>query len=68
MSSLRTLKSLDYDPNHRTLKLCYSDGSGALFRSIPHFIHANMLRCNDINAFVQKYLEYDLHFQKMTIE
>ncbi|MCH4249035.1 MAG: KTSC domain-containing protein [Acinetobacter populi] len=56
-----------YDASSRCLKLFYSDGSGAIFKSVPEFVHRNLLRCEDKAAFVQKYLEYDLHFTKITL-
>lgn len=56
-----------YDTVSRSLKLFYSDGSGVIFRSVPQFIHQNLLRSEDKFAFVQKYLEYDLHFTKISL-
>lgn len=56
-----------YDQRSRHLKLFYSDGSGALFRSVPACVHHHFMRCEDKTAFVLKYLEYDLHFTKVTL-
>jgi len=43
-------------------------GSGELYHPVPQFVYANMLRCSDKAAFVHKYLEYDLHFTRITIQ
>lgn len=58
---------MKYDFWSRSLKLIYSDGSGAVYTSVPEFIHQNMQRCENKVAFVQKYLEYDLQFQKISL-
>lgn len=61
------VKMFKYDTASKCLKLFYSDGSGAIFKSVPEFVHQNLIRSQDKAAFVQKYLEYDLHFTKITL-
>ncbi len=58
---------LKYDTGSKQLKLIYNDGSGAIFKSVPDFIHQNLMRAEDKVAFVAKYLEYDLHFTKISL-
>ena len=56
-----------YDPTSRYLKIFYNDGSGELYHPVPEFIYQNLLRSHDKTAFVHKYLEYDLHFTRVSI-
>ncbi|MCJ8147205.1 KTSC domain-containing protein [Acinetobacter sp. A3.8] len=66
MSELQVIL-MKYDFWSRSLKLIYNDGSGAIYTSVPEIIHRNMQRCENKTAFVQKYLEYDLQFQKISL-
>ena len=59
--------SWKYNTTSKYLKIFYNNGSGELYYPVPEFIYNNLLRCNDKTAFVQKYLEYDLHFTRLTI-
>ncbi len=68
MGSDKEVTSWDYNADHLTLKLCFSDGSGAVYKPVPHFIHQNLLRSTNKTAFVKKYIEYDLHFHKLSID
>ncbi|NUG66071.1 KTSC domain-containing protein, partial [Acinetobacter bereziniae] len=34
---------------------------------VPEFIYDNLLRSSDKTAFVHKYLEYDVHFKRLSI-
>lgn len=62
------ITSFQYDDSAKRLKLFYSDGSAVLFRSVPSFVHQNLLRCRDKTAFVEKYLQYNLGFTKITLQ
>lgn len=62
-----TVTSWTYNPSSRYLKIFYSNGSGELYHPVPEFIYHNLLRYPDKTAFVHKYLEYDLHFTRLTI-
>ncbi|WP_326519059.1 KTSC domain-containing protein [Acinetobacter sp. CAAS 2-6] len=56
-----------YNPASRYLKIFYSNGTGELYHPVPEFIYNNLLRSENKAAFVQKYLQYDLHFCKLSI-
>ena len=60
--------SWKYDSLSRYLKIFYNNGSGELYHPVPSFIYENLLRCTDKASFVHKYLEYDLHFTRVTIQ
>ena len=60
--------SWKYSSSSRYLKIFYANGSGDLFYPVSPFIYDNLLRCSDKTAFVQKYLEYDLHFSRITLQ
>ncbi|MFZ0331040.1 MAG: KTSC domain-containing protein, partial [Acinetobacter bohemicus] len=38
------------------------------YHPVPEFIYNNLLRCSDKTAFVHKYLEYDVHFTRVSIQ
>ncbi|MEJ2898547.1 KTSC domain-containing protein [Acinetobacter sp. NS-4] len=57
-----------YSPSSRYLKIFYNNGSAELYHPVPEFIYNNLLRCTDKAAFVHKYLEYDLHFTRVSID
>ena len=56
-----------YDAHSRHLKIFYNNGSGKLYHPVPEFIYHNLVRAEDKTAFVQKYIEYDLHFHQISI-
>ncbi len=56
-----------YNATSRYLKIFYNNGTGELYHPVPEFIYNNLLRCENKTAFVHKYLEYDLHFRKLSI-
>ena len=56
-----------YNATSRYLKIFYNNGSGELYHPVPEFIYQNLLRSSDKTAFVRKYLEYDLHFTRISI-
>lgn len=59
--------SWKYDEYSRYLKIFYNNGSGELYHPVPNFVYHNLLRRQDKAAFVHKYLEYDLHFTRVSI-
>jgi hypothetical protein len=59
--------SWKYDAASRYLKIFYNNGSGELYHPVPNCVYDNLLRRQDKAAFVHKYLEYDLHFTKVSI-
>ncbi|KHN66486.1 hypothetical protein AV645_02590 [Acinetobacter calcoaceticus] len=59
--------SWKYNATSRHLKIFYSDGSGELYHPVPVFIYDNLLRSTDKTAFVHKYLEFDLHFTRLSL-
>ena len=67
MGSMITVTSWKYSASSRYLKIFYNNGSGELYHPVPEFIYNNILRCNDKTAFVHKYLEYDLHFTRISV-
>ncbi|NNP73607.1 MULTISPECIES: KTSC domain-containing protein [Acinetobacter] len=67
MGSMVTVTSWKYNASSRYLKIFYNNGSGELYHPVPEFIYNNLLRCQDKTVFVQKYLEYDLHFTRISI-
>lgn len=67
MGSMITVTSWKYNASSRYLKIFYNNGSGELYHPVPEFIYDNLLRCSDKTAFVHKYLEYDLHFKRLSI-
>ena len=56
-----------YNATSRYLKIFYNNGSGELYHPVPEFIYQNLLSSSDKTAFVHKYLEYDLHFTRISI-
>lgn len=68
MDGLLQVVSWKYNAFSRQLKIFYSDGSIELYYSVPKFIYANLLRRSDKAAFVHKYLEYDVHFTRMSLQ
>ena len=67
MGSMITVTFWKYNASSRYLKIFYNNGSGELYHPVPEFIYNNLLRCSDKTAFVHKYLEYDLHFKRLSI-
>ena len=67
MVSTIAVTSYKYNATSHYLKIFYSDGSGELYHPVPEFVYDNLLRCNDKTAFVQKYLEFNLHFNRMLL-
>ena len=68
MGTHTAVTSWKYSASSRYLKIFYENGSGDLFYPVPKFIYDNLLRCSDKTAFVHKYLEYDLHFSRVTLQ
>lgn len=50
-----------------SFKNLYSDGSGDLYHPVPEFVYDNLLRSTDKAAFVHKYLEFNLHFTRLSL-
>ena len=67
MGTTLVVTSYKYNVVSRYLKIFYNNGSGELYHPVPEFIYNNLLRCNHKTAFVHKYLEYDLHFTRVSI-
>ncbi len=67
MGSMITVTSWKYSASSRYLKIFYNNGSGELYHPVPEFIYNTLQRCNDKTAFVHKYLEYDLHFTRISV-
>lgn len=63
-----TITRWNYNPTSGYLKLSYNNGCTEIYHPVPKFIYANLLRRTDKAAFVQKYLEYDVHFHRMSIQ
>ena len=59
------IKTFKYDSRSRCLKLFYHSGNGVIFRSVPKIIHERLLRTANKDAFIHKYLEYDLNYTKL---
>ncbi len=68
MGTTLTIKFLKYNASSRYLHIFYTNGKADLYHPVPAFIYDNMMRCTDKAAFVQKYLEYDLHFKHISLE
>lgn len=68
MGTMLTVTSWKYNSTSRYLKIFYNNGCGELYHPVPEFIYNNLLRCTDKTAFVHKYLEYDLHFTRLSIQ
>ena len=68
MQKLLTVISWKYNPSSRHLKIVYSNGHTELYHPVPEFIYDNPLRRQDKAAFVEKYLEYNLHFNKICMD
>ncbi|EOQ62855.1 hypothetical protein F935_01946 [Acinetobacter calcoaceticus ANC 3811] len=67
MAKTQIVTSWKYSATSRHLKIFYSDGSGELYHPVPEFIYNNLLRSTDKAAFVHKYLEFDLHFTRLSL-
>jgi hypothetical protein len=65
METLISVVSCHYNASSRNLKVVYSNGITALYHPVPKYIYANLLRRQDKLGFIQKYLEYDLSFNKL---
>ena len=68
MGTMLIVTSYKYNASSRYLKIFYINGSGELYHPVPEFIYNNLLRCSDKTAFVHKYLEYDVHFTRVSIQ
>ena len=68
MGTMLVVTSYKYNASSRYLKIFYNNGLGELYHPVPEFIYNNLLRCSDKTAFVQKYLEYDVHFTRISIQ
>ena len=68
MGTALAVTTWKYNSTSRYLKIFYNNGSGELYHPVPQFLYDNLLRCNDKTAFVHKYLEYDLHFSRVTLQ
>ncbi|WP_407304220.1 KTSC domain-containing protein [Acinetobacter sp.] len=67
MGTMLVVTSYKYNASSRYLKIFYNNGSGELYHPVPEFIYHNLLRCTDKTAFVQKYLEYNVQFTRISI-
>lgn len=67
MDKLVSVKSWKYDAHTRHLKIFYENGTGELYHPVPLFVYDNLLRAHDKAAFVHKYIEFDLHFNRVSI-
>lgn len=67
MQNTLAVTSWSYNPSSRYLKIFYNNGCSELYHPVPQFIYANLLRRADKVAFIQKYLEYDVHFTRITM-
>ena len=56
-----------YNATSRYLKIFYNNGTADLFHPVPQMIYNNLLRCTNKTDFVHRYLEYDLHFKRVSI-
>jgi len=68
MGTMLVVTSYKYSTSSRYLKIFYNNGSAELYHPVPEFIYNNLLRSSDKAAFVHKYLEYDLHFTRVSID
>ena len=68
MNTSLTVTCCKYDALSRYLKIFYNNGSGELYYPVPKFVYDNLLRCSDKTLFVHKYLEYDVHFTKISVD
>jgi hypothetical protein len=59
--------SWKYNASSRYLKIFYNNGTADLFHPVPEFIYNNLLRSGNKTDFVHRYLEYDLHFTRVSI-
>ena len=67
MEKSAIVTSWQYDASSRYLKIFYNNGSAELYHPVPEFIYDNLLRSTDKTIFVHKYLEFDLHFNRISI-
>ena len=65
MENVLTVVSCTYNASNHNLKIIYSNGLAALYHPVPLAIYHNLLRRSDKAAFIEKYLEYDLNFNKI---
>ena len=56
-----------YNSTSRHLHIFYENGTAELYYSVPNFIYANLLRRTDKADFVHRYLEYDVHFTRVSL-
>ena len=68
MGTMLIVTSYKYNASSRYLKIFYNNGSGELYHPVPEFMYNNLLRCSDQTAIVHKYLEYDVHFTRISIQ
>ena len=67
MQKLPNLVPLRSTPSSPLLTIIYSNGDIELYHPVPEFVYDNLLRRQDKMAFVQKYLEYNLHFDRVCL-
>lgn len=65
MGALLTVVLCKYNPSNHHLHVYYDNGVIELYHPVPEYIYNNLLRRQDKTAFVQKYLQYDLNFNKI---
>lgn len=68
MGTVIIVTTWKYNATSRYLKIFYNNGTADLFHPVPEFIVNNLIRSSDKHAFVQKYLEYDLNFNKISLQ
>jgi hypothetical protein len=64
MDKLLQVVSWKYNALSRQLKIFYNDGGAELYQPVPEYVYHNLLRCENKIVFVQRYLQYDLNFNK----
>lgn len=67
MTTVLTVVHCKYSASTRYLKIFYSNGLAELYHPVPVSLYENLLRREDKTAFVQRYLQYDLHFTRISM-
>ena len=62
------VKSWKYSETSKHLKIFYTDGTADLFNPVPEFIFNSLSRALDKRTFIEKHLEYNLQFTRISIQ
>ena len=67
MQKILAITCCRYNASSYYLKIFYNNGCAELYYPVSRFMYEMLLRRTDKLAFVKKYLEYSLHFTRISL-